>query len=285
MPEAKPLPHAPVADLHTHSTASDGTLSPRALVEAAASAGVELLALTDHDTTAGLAEAGTAAAATDITFVPGVELSVDWEGRLLHIVGLGIDPASTTLAAGTARIAKLRDERAAEIDARLARRGIEGIGAAAAALAAGVPTRTHFARALLEAGHVGDLQAAFDRYLGRGRAAYVRTRWAELDEALEWITSAGGVAVIAHPLRYKLTGAWMRRLLDAFKAVGGQAMEVATGNDNADAIRRASEFARRFDMLGSVGSDFHSPDQRWVRLGRPGRLPAGIEPVWSALTT
>ncbi len=271
-------------DLHSHSTASDGALSPTALVQRAHQQGVTALALTDHDTTAGLAEAQACATATGIRLITGIELSTNWQNKCFHIVGLGIDPAYEPLAQATLRLQNTRLERAEKIADKLAKKGIHGaFDAVKKAAGAGMITRSHFADFLLAQHHVDTQQDAFDRYLGNGKAAYVATVWAELELAIAWIRQAGGIAVLAHPLRYKLTASWMKRLLTAFKDAGGQGMEVVTGRNTADEIRLAAMYALRFDLAGSTGSDFHSPDNQWVELGRFAPLPQNIKPVWALL--
>lgn len=271
-------------DLHCHSTASDGVLSPMELVQRASEKGVTHLSLTDHDTTQGLEDAQVAAAINGIQLINGIELSTSWENHCFHIVGLGIDPSHPTLMAGIQRLQLIRTERAEQIAAKLEKKRIPGALAAVKEIAgAGMITRTHFADFLLSQRHVSTQQEAFDRYLGSGKLAYVSTTWAELREAVNWITEAGGVAVLAHPLRYKLTASWLKRLLTTFKDAGGQSIEVITGRTNPDEIRRTSLFASQFQLAGSVGSDFHSPANVWVELGRLAQLPRNIQPVWELL--
>lgn len=271
-------------DLHCHSTASDGTLSPTELVNRASEQGVTHLALTDHDTTQGLSEAQTAATLHGIQLIKGIELSTSWQNHCFHIVGLGIDPSNTTLTNAIHQLQLLRIERAEQIAAKLEKKRIPGALAAVKEIAGkGMITRTHFADFLLAQRHVSTQQEAFDVYLGAGKPAYVSTTWADLSEAVNWITTAGGVAVMAHPLRYKLTASWIRRLLTVFKDAGGQSIEVVTGRTNPDEIRRTSLFASQFQLAGSVGSDFHSPQNVWVELGRLAPLPKNIKPVWELL--
>jgi len=271
-------------DLHCHSTASDGALSPAAVVERARQQGVTALALTDHDTTAGLDEAQQAAEAAGIRLISGIELSTSWQGKCLHIVGLGIDPGYTPLAEATHRLRHTRLERAEQIALKLEKKRIPGALDAVKKMAGdSMITRTHFADFLLSQGHVLSQQEAFDRYLAKGKAAYVATPWAEMSVAVDWITQAGGVAVLAHPLRYQLTASWLRRLLAAFKDAGGQAVEIVTGRYNAEEIGNMADYARRFGLAGSAGSDFHTPTNQYVELGRLAPLPPGIQPVWELL--
>lgn len=271
-------------DLHCHSTASDGALSPTELVRRAHEHAVTSLALTDHDTVSGLAEAQTAATATGIKLIPGIELSTSWQNKCFHIVGLGIDPAYPPLREATQNLQIMRMERAEKIAYKLEKKRIPGaLDAVKKAAGTGMITRTHFADFLLSQFHVSTQQEAFDRYLGAGKDAYVATVWAELELAVNWITQSGGVAVLAHPLRYKLTASWMKRLLTAFKEAGGQGIEVVTGRYNSDEIKLVAGYASRFELAGSVGSDFHSPANQWVELGRLAPLPTNIKPVWELL--
>jgi len=271
-------------DLHCHSNASDGALSPTELVQRAHEHGVTSLALTDHDTVAGLSEAQTAATAAGIELIPGIELSTSWQNKCFHIVGLGIDPAYPPLAEATRNLQIMRSERAEKIAEKLEKKRIPGaLAAVKKAAGDGMITRTHFADFLLSQFHVSTQQEAFDRYLGAGKDAYVATIWAEMELAVNWITGSGGVAVLAHPLRYKLTASWMRRLLAAFKEAGGLGIEVVTGRYNSDEIKLVAGYAKRFELAGSVGSDFHSPANQWVELGRLAPLPENVKPVWELL--
>ena len=270
-------------DLHAHSAASDGTLSPAGLVRRAAARGVRVLALTDHDTTAGLAEAAATAEAEGVELVPGVELSTAWEGVEVHVVGLWIDPAHPALQAGLERQRRSRLERARAMGERLARAGIPGAYEGARALAGGeVVNRSHFARFLVASGHGRDLAQAFGRYLQRGRPGYAPPSWVPLAEGIGWIRAAGGVAVLAHPGRYRLSGGRLRRLVAAFRGAGGEAIEVVSGSHGPAQMHVAAGLARRFGLLASVGSDFHVPGNPWRELGRLDPLPDGCVPVWEA---
>ncbi len=272
-----------IHDLHSHSRASDGLLEPAALVERAARAGVDCLALTDHDTTAGVDEAGAEARRHGIHLLPGVEISVTWHGQLLHILGLAIDPSSTVLQAGLADLRDRRLRRAETMARRLERAGLEQALAGACRQAEGsaVIGRAHFARELVAQGMARDVQGAFRRYLRRGRPGYVACQWAPLEEAIGWIRAAGGVAVIAHPARYGLRRQRLRQLCAEFRDLGGQGIEVVSGSHAAtDEIRALAGLARDFALLASQGSDFHDPDLPWTALGRLPRMPLGLEPVW-----
>jgi hypothetical protein len=253
-------------------------------VQRAHEKGVTSLALTDHDTVAGLSEAQTTANATGIKLIPGIELSTSWQNKCFHIVGLGIDPAYPPLREATRNLQIMRMERAEKIAHKLEKKRIPGaLEAVKKAAGDGMITRTHFADFLLSQFHVSTQQEAFDRYLGAGKDAYVATIWAELELAVSWITQSGGVAVLAHPLRYKLTASWMKRLLAAFKEAGGLGIEVVTGRYNSDEIKLVAGYAKRFELAGSVGSDFHNPANQWVELGRLAPLPENITPVWELL--
>jgi len=268
-------------DLHCHSTASDGSLSPTDLVRRAKNRGVTALALTDHDTTTGLAEAGQAAQANGIRLIKGIELSSHWQGKCLHIVGLGIDPQYPPLAEASHQLQNVRLQRAEKIADKLAKKHIMGAYEAVMAIAGdGMVTRSHFADFLVKQNHVSSHQEAFDRYLGKGKPAYCNTVWADMELAIDWIVQSGGVAVLAHPLRYALTASWLGKLLFAFKALGGQAIEVVTGQYNPDEINRLAYFANRFGLAGSAGSDFHTPENPWIELGRLAPLPKNVKPVW-----
>ena len=270
-------------DLHNHSTASDGTLTPTQLVELAARLGVDGLALTDHDTVDGVAEAAAAAQRVGIRFIPGVEISVTWGESTLHVVGLGVDPASDRLCEGLQRVRDGRVGRAKEIGEALEARGIPGAFEAALALAGSELrlSRTHFARHLACAGHVKDTQQAFDRYLGRGKPAYVAHQWATLEDAVGWIRAAGGVAVLAHPGRYGLKPLGRATLLEEFKRLGGEAIEVVTGSHRPEEYAAWSRVAKEYGLLASRGADYHGPGESPVEPGRLPPLPVSLEPVWT----
>ncbi len=270
-------------DLHCHSTASDGALTPTEVVRRAHQYGVTHLALTDHDTIEGLQEARMAAGQLGMTLIPGIELSATWQNKCLHIVGLGIDPQHPTLLEGIKRQQQIRVARAAKIAGKLQKKRIDGaLEAVCQKAGASMVTRLHFAEFLVEQNHVQSFQEAFDKYLGTGKPAYVTTTWASLEETVYWITESGGVAVLAHPLRYKMTASWLRKTLTAFKQAGGIGMEVVTGQSSVDDIHRSQQFARQFDLMASQGSDFHNPANRWVELGRLAEMPAGLRPIWKA---
>jgi 3',5'-nucleoside bisphosphate phosphatase len=269
-------------DLHSHSTASDGTLPPTELVCLAAEAGVRVLALTDHDTTAGISEARQAAATAGIRLVAGVEISVTWSGQTVHILGLNVEQENSTLQQGLLRLRDFRDERAKEMGRRLEKAGIADAYAEALALSNGIlVSRTHFARMLVARRVVKDERAVFKHYLVPGKTGYVPGDWAPLEAALGWIHSAGGQAVIAHPARYKMTRSKLRTLIGEFRELGGEAIEVVSGSHSRDDYVRMAKHAEDFSLKASAGSDFHSPDTPWITLGRLPQLPAGCRPIWN----
>jgi len=270
-----------IIDLHSHSTASDGTLSPGDLVAEAGAVGVNMLALTDHDTTEGLAEAAVAADRCGLLLIPGIEVSVTWEAHVVHIVGLGIDPDNRTLQDGLKGLRAFRDWRAVEIGERLAMAGIAGAYEGAKALSNGrLISRSHFARFLVQQGHAPDMRRVFKRFLTHGKPGHVPGRWARLEDAVAWIRAAGGQAVIAHPARYPFTRSKLRRLIEAFKEAGGEGLEVVSGSHSADENHTMARHARDFGLLGSVGSDYHGPESPWTGLGRVPPLPDGVAPIW-----
>lgn len=272
-------------DLHCHSNISDGQLSPRQVVERASCHGVTTLALTDHDTLDGVASAQQAALEHRIELITGVELSVIWQGRTLHIVGLGVDTADERLLSGLARMQQERQARGEAIGERLEKAGLSGALEGARELAGEAQlTRAHYARWMVDSGCVRGYEEAFKRYLRRGRVGYVHGQWAQLDEGVEWINNAGGIAVLAHPLGYDLTGAWLRRVLDAFTAAGGRAIEVGCGTSPLPRqVEQLGGWCRRFGLLASVGSDFHSPAWGARDLGGAPALPKDLPGVWQAL--
>jgi predicted metal-dependent phosphoesterase TrpH len=273
------------ADLHSHSDASDGTLSPEALAARAHGNGVQLWALTDHDELAGQARALQAAQALGLDYLTGVEVSVTFAGETVHIVGLGFDADDATLARELAAMRAGREQRAREMAAGLAEAGIGGAfeGAQKYVGNPDLISRTHFARYLVEIGACADTHEVFRRYLTDGKPGYVAHRWAQLGDAVRWITQAGGVAVIAHPGRYKFTANEEYALFSEFKAHGGQAVEVVTGSHQpADYVRYAG-MAREFGLLASRGSDFHSPEESRIDLGSLPPLPKELTPVWCLL--
>lgn len=251
-------------------------------MQRAAQRAVKVLALTDHDTVDGLDEAAAAARTHGIHLMPGVEISVTWSGRTLHVVGLGVDPSNSVLQDGLRSVRAGRFQRAQGIASRLAALGMPGTMDAALALATNpdMLSRTHFARHLVAAGHCKDMGSAFRRYLGEGKPAHVRHAWASLPDAVQWISAAGGIAVLAHPGRYGLRRARQRALFEEFRACGGLAVEVVTGSHSEDQVQMAAQLAVETGLLASAGSDFHSPDESWLDLGQLSPLPEGCSPLW-----
>ncbi len=267
-------------DLHAHSTASDGSLAPEALLAAAASAGVRLLSITDHDTLA--AYHGGLAPPPGLALVPGIEFSTFWRRIGIHVLGLGIDIDSDAMHDACARQQAAREQRARAIAARLERRGLADAYAGAARLAAGsVIGRPHFARLLVERGVARTLKQAYAHHLRGAREAHGVGIWAELGEIIDWIRDAGGVAVLAHPAHYRLTGVRLGELVGEFAARGGGAIEIVSGYQPPAVTTRLAALARTHGLAGSLGSDFHHPGRPHTPLGRLPALPADVPPVWS----
>ncbi|HEY9238770.1 MAG TPA: 3',5'-nucleoside bisphosphate phosphatase [Burkholderiaceae bacterium] len=275
------------ADLHCHSAVSDGTLEPEALAARAKANGVELWALTDHDEIGGQKRAMAAAAAIGLPYLTGTEISVTFADVTVHIVGLGFDVDDAALATGLHATRGGRRQRAMEMADGLAKVGIAGAYEGALQYV-GNPeliSRTHFARFLVETGVCQDTSEVFRKYLVEGKPGFVPHRWASLRNAVHWIADAGGIAVIAHPARYKFSPTAEHALFSEFKAHGGRGVEVVTGShSSADAVRY-TETALEYGLLASRGSDFHSPDESHIDLGRLPVLPARLTPVWTALET
>jgi len=273
------------ADLHCHSSVSDGTLAPEALAARAHANGVELWALTDHDEIAGQARARDAALALGLPYLTGTEISVSFAGITVHIVGLGFDAEDAQLAAGLQATRGGRGQRAREMGEALARIGIPGAyeGALQHAGNPELVARTHFARFLVERGVCGNTNEVFRNYLTEGKPGYVPHRWAGLGDAVRWITQAGGTAVIAHPGRYKFTPTEEYALFTEFIAHGGRAVEVVTGSHTTAEYVKYADMAQEFDLLASRGSDFHAPGESRTDLGALPWLPGKLSPVWEAL--
>lgn len=273
------------ADLHCHSSVSDGLLAPAELVRRAHANGVELLALTDHDELDGLAEARAAADEVGLRFVDGVEISVSWgDDATIHIVGLGVDPGYAVLDVGLAQLRSGRDARAMRMAAELDKVGIHGAyeGALRYVSNPALVGRSHFARYIVDCGHAKDVKSVFDHWLAKDKPGYVSHQWTTLETALRWIREAGGVAVIAHPGRYRISRGELRRLLGEFRDLGGEGIEVLSGSHSDDEILTVARYAREFGFLASRGSDFHGPGESRVDLGKLPPLPADLTPVWQA---
>ncbi|WGT61248.1 3',5'-nucleoside bisphosphate phosphatase [Variovorax paradoxus] len=274
------------ADLHCHSVVSDGTLTPEELAARAAANGVELWALTDHDEVGGQHRAAAAARANGLRYLTGTEISVTFANETVHIVGLGFDPDDAAMTQGLYDTRGGRGKRAQEMAEGLARVGIHGAYEGALKFV-GNPeliSRTHFARFLVEQGHCRDTPEVFRKYLTEGKPGYVPHRWASLKDAVHWITAAKGMAVIAHPGRYKFTANEEYALFLEFKAHGGQAIEVVTGSHTTAEYVEYADKALEFDFAASRGSDFHSPDESHCDLGKLPPLPGALTPVWELLS-
>ena len=273
-------------DLHSHSTFSDGTLSPEQLLTAAKKAGVDVLALTDHDCTAGISTAKAQALKLDIGFVAGVEISVSWNSATIHVLGLGIEIESLSLQAGLANIRDFRLWRAQEMGRRLEKSGIPGAfaGAEAEAGKGSLISRTHFARFLVKNGYARDFRQVFKKYLVQHKPGHVAGDWAPLEDAVTWINDAGGQAVVAHPARYKMSRSKLNQLLSDFRSVGGVGLEVVSSAHSPAECQNMAQLALSHQLLASCGSDFHSPDAPWAQLGRMPAFPKQITPIWDSWT-
>jgi predicted metal-dependent phosphoesterase TrpH len=269
-------------DLHCHSTVSDGLLTPTQLVERAATRGVSMLALTDHDDLGGLDEARCVANKKNIIFINGVEISVTWRNRTLHIVGLDVDPKHLPLVKGLEAIRSGRITRAGNIAAQLDKFGVQGSleGAYYYAGEGGLIGRTHFARFLAEQGYAKNVKSVFKKYLVKDKPGYVSHQWAALSDAVDWICGSGGKAVIAHPARYKLGNDLLDELLFEFRALGGSAIEVITASHTPEQSLLFAHHANRMGLLASRGSDFHGPGESYFDLGRMPEFPVECMPVW-----
>lgn len=273
------------ADLHCHSAISDGTLEPEALAARAKANGVELWSLTDHDEVAGQHRAMSAALALGLPYLTGAEISVTFAGTTVHIVGLGFDADDAALVAGLAATRGGRQQRALDMASELARIGIQGAyeGAVRHAGNPALISRTHFARHLVDAGVCSDTHDVFRRFLVEGKPGHVPHRWARLADAVGWIRGAGGMAVIAHPGRYKLSATEEYALFSEFRAHGGEAVEVITGSHTRSDFSKYTGMALEFDLYASRGADFHSPEESHTDLGTLPELPAALTPVWEPL--
>jgi len=269
-------------DLHSHTTASDGRLSVTQLIDRAVDFNVDVLAITDHDTIDGLHHAHHYVESNKlpIMVIDGIEISTVWQNKDIHIVGLDIDPKSSELKELIEKQQAHRQVRAELIAQRLAKATREGVFEEAKTIAGEAPiTRAHFAKWLVDNGYAKTMQQVFKKYLTRDNPGYVPPSWCSMKEAVDAIHSAGGLAVLAHPGRYKLTAKWLKRLLGAFVDAGGDAMEVAQPQQGQQARRNLADYAIQYKLLASQGSDFHYPSP-WTELGRNLWLPSGVEPVW-----
>ena len=271
------------ADLHSHSLFSDGTLTPTQLAKCARSGGVALWAMTDHDDVSGQAEAAMAAKALGMRYIPGVEISVTWQAHTVHIVGLGIDYENDILLNGLAKIRQGRTSRALAMARSLEEHGIQGAyhGALHFASNQSLISRTHFARFLINKGICASMHQVFSQYLTPGKPGYVPHQWATLEDAVTWICGAGGIAVLAHPGRYGYLPEEFHTFYQEFKAIGGEGIEVVTSSHTPKQCIEYANIARQYGFLASRGSDFHSPKEARIKLGKLRLLPAGTTPIWS----
>ncbi len=269
-------------DLHCHSTVSDGVLLPADVARRAKQNGVDVWALTDHDEVRGIAEARSTAVGLGMRFIPGVEISITWAGKTVHIVGLNIDETNPALVAGLAATRNGREKRARQMGADLAAIGVVGTyeGALTYAGNPDLVSRTHFARYMVALGLGANVKEIFKHYLAEGKPGYVPHRWATLAEAVGWIIGAGGIAVIAHPGRYDYTDLEFYVLFNEFKQLGGVAIEVTTGSHTPEQYGQYAAVARRYGFLASMGSDFHGPTESRIDLGGLPPLPANVTPIW-----
>ena len=278
------LPALLNVDLHCHSTASDGLLPAAEVVRRAGANAVDMLALTDHDDLSGLASARSVADELAMRFINGVEISIEWGGLQVHLLGFAFAADDVPLNAGLAAIRSGRVTRARRMGAELEKIGIGGCfdGAMRHAENPNLISRSHFARHLVDIGVCRDVRSVFESYIVPGRPGYVDHQWATLEQALAWIHGAGGIAAVAHPGRYKLSRPELRRFLDEFKGLGGEAIEVVSGSHSADKVALFGRLASEYGFLASCGSDFHGPGESYIDLGKLAPLPAGLEPIWEA---
>jgi len=268
-----------IFDLHSHTTLSDGALTPAELILRAVDKGVDVLAITDHDTIDAYQELP--ASHESLRLIAGIELSTQWENTGIHVLGLNIDPGSDAIIAGARIQSEARLDRARVIGEKLAKQGIEDAFAGASELAIGTYIgRPHFAQHIINIGKAGDMQAAFKKYLGAGKAGDVKQHWADLEQVIRWIRDARGIAVLAHPLKYKLTNSKLKRLLDSFLQAGGQGIEVVSGRQLPQQTQYVSQLCEQKNLLASCGSDFHRPSKHWAELGSFHQLPDNVTPVW-----
>ncbi|MFK5892709.1 MAG: PHP domain-containing protein [Pseudomonadota bacterium] len=270
-------------DLHSHSTASDGSLTPAQLINLAKESGVDCLALTDHDGIDGIEEAKLQAKSINLEFIPGIELSVTWGNFTIHIVGLNINTDYAPLLAGTHQLKLYRLWRAQQISKGLEEFGIKGALSGAQKFSNGkMIGRMHFANFLVANGNCKDVRTVFKKFLVKNKPGYVHGQWASLEDVISWITGAGGVAVIAHPGRYPFKNKKLKMLLYEFIELGGKAIEVVSGSHSIQEVARMTSIAREFELYASMGSDFHNPDASWNKLGKLTPLPEQCTPVWKA---
>ncbi len=271
--------HLAIFDLHSHTTFSDGVLTPHQLILRAVEKGVDALAITDHDTLDAYRQVPLIQ--SDIELIPGIELSTQWQTTGIHVLGLNIDLDSEAINTAALSQSSARLERARRISERLEKKGVKDAFDGASRLSTGgYIGRPHFAQHLINIGKVDSMSAAFKKYMGDGKAGDVKQHWAELAQVIQWIRDANGIAVLAHPLKYKLTRTRLKRLLDCFIQAGGQGMEVISGRQLPQQTRDMARLCEQMKLLASCGSDFHMPDKPWAELGAIAPLPGNVIPVW-----
>ena len=268
------------ADLHSHTSCSDGVLTPNELIMAAADAGVELLSITDHDTLAAYRQI-TTEIPSGMRLLTGIELSCTWRRMTIHVVGLKVEQDSLSIQKAEAQQAEARSERFLKILRKLEKAGLQIEIDKLVELGGACPGRPHIARYLVDTGQVKSEVQAFDRYLGQGKMGDVKECWPELSEVVQWILDAGGVAVLAHPLKYRLTRTKLIDLCSHFKDCGGRALEVVSGQQDPQQSKNIASICAKLELMASVGSDFHRPSQPWAQLGKTAALPANLTPVWT----
>ncbi|MDE0786201.1 MAG: PHP domain-containing protein [Porticoccaceae bacterium] len=267
-----------IIDLHCHTNMSDGALTPNELIDLAIERGVDMLSITDHDTLD--AYAHTTTVPSGLKLIPGIELSSRWRKQGIHIVGLNIDLSNEAMVSAVNQQSKVREQRAQEISNRLGRLGFDNCLEGAQRFAHNQIGRPHFAEHLIAIGAVKNANEAFKKYLGAGKVGDIKEHWPDIDTAVQWIRQAGGVAVLAHPSKYKMTRTKLTELISDFKDAGGEAMEVVSGLQIPSVTRDLAKLCSQFDLLASCGSDFHSPDKKWAALGLISNLPETCNPVW-----
>lgn len=270
-----------IFDLHSHTTFSDGALTPRELLARADEKGVDVLAITDHDTTDAFDDLPSDN--HQVSLVPGIEFSTQWNKTGVHVIGLNIDPGSDAMSHGVRYQSNARLQRARLIGERLRKKGIKDAFEGAARLSAGSYIgRPHFARHLVNTGRVDSIQAAFKKYMGDGKVGDIKQHWADLPQVIRWIRDANGVAVLAHPLKYKMTRTRLKKLIVDFIDQGGQGIEVISGQQQPQQTRDMAQLCVQHELLASCGSDFHRPDSPWAELGAFSPLPGNVRPVWDS---
>lgn len=274
-------------DLHTHTTASDGTLSPLSLLDRAESRGITHLAITDHDTIDGLFELQNFTEKKDfsVKVIPGIELTTNILNNSFHILGLWVDIHNTSFKDFLKNQKKVRQERAIRIGDILEKKGIKNAFEGAKRIASNsVVGRPHFAQFLVENGYCDKARQAYATWLGNGKVADVKVNWPSIDKVVDIIHKANGVAVLAHPNKYGLTKTKLRNVLSIFKSQGGDGIEVINGRQEKKITDYLLGLSHKFDMACSVGSDFHSPLQPWSDLGLDLDLPSSAKPIWEVST-